>query len=95
MKLIQTSGKRKKAIARAVLKEGKGNLRINGTPIDVYEPRLARLKLREALILAEDYAKKADINVRVCGGGIMSQAEAARLAIARALIAFAKDKKLM
>jgi small subunit ribosomal protein S9 len=94
MKPINTAGKRKSAIARAVLKEGTGKVRINRAALDVYEPRLARLKLREPLVLAGDYANKVDIKVNVFGGGVMSQAEAARLAIAKALVAFAKDKKL-
>ncbi len=92
MKVIYTSGKRKKSIARATLRHGKGKVRINKVLLDNFTPKLARLKLREPLLLAGDIANNVDINVNVFGGGIMGQAEASRLAIARALVKF--DKKL-
>jgi small subunit ribosomal protein S9 len=88
MKNIHASGKRKTAIARATLKEGKGNVRINGVSLDNYEPSLARLRIKEPLILAGDFAKSIDINIKVEGGGISSQADAVRLAIGRTLILF-------
>ncbi len=94
MKVVNASGKRKSAIARATLKEGKGTIRINHKLIDACEPKIARLKLKEPILLAGDYADKIDISVNVCGGGVISQAEAARLAIAKGLVAFTKDKKL-
>jgi len=81
MKPIQKSGKRKTAIAMAV-------------PIDLIQPKIARLKLREPLILAGDVANKVDIYVNVSGGGVTSQADASRLAIAKALVDFAKSDKL-
>src|SRR3989338_6290405 len=92
MKVISTSGKRKRAIARATLKEGKGKIRINKNLIDYYNPAIARLKLKEPLLIAGDIINKVNIDVNVFGGGIMSQAEASRLAIARALVQY--DKKL-
>jgi len=85
VKIIHVAGKRKRAVAKATLKPGKGIVRINNQLLDNYEPELARLKLREPLILAGDIAKSVDITVRVNGGGFNAQAEAARLAIARAL----------
>ncbi|MCK4522158.1 MAG: 30S ribosomal protein S9 [Nanoarchaeota archaeon] len=91
-KIIQTKGKRKRAIARATLREGKGKIRFNKTPLDLINPKLLRMKLREPLLLADDTAKMVDIDVSVFGGGIMSQADAARLAIAKALVQF--NKKL-
>jgi len=94
MKTIITSGKRKRAIARAALKEGKGRVRINNKILDCYEPRIYRLRLREPLILAGDVVNKVDIDVNVIGGGIASQAEASRLAIARALLEYAKSERL-
>jgi len=94
MKPIQKSGKRKTAIARAVLKQGNGLVRINMVPIDLIQPKIARLKLREPLILAGDVANKVDIYVNVSGGGVTSQADASRLAIAKALVDFAKSDKL-
>ena len=94
MKNVQTSGKRKRAIARAILKQGSGLVTINKIPLDFIEPKISRLKLREPLILADDVANKVDIDVRVVGGGITSQAEASRLAIAKALVDFTKSEKL-
>ncbi len=86
--IIHESGKRKRSIARATLKPGKGIVRINGILLDVYEPKLARLKIMEGLILAGSVLKKVDIDVVVKGGGVNSQAEAARTAISKALVEF-------
>ena len=94
MKNIHASGKRKTAIARATLKQGNGLVRINNIPIDFIAPRISRLKLREPLIWAGDVANKVDIDVNVIGGGITSQAEASKLAIAKALVNFTKSDKL-
>ena len=92
MKPIHISGKRKTAIARATLNEGSGRVRVNHIMVDVYEPKVARMKLREPLQLAGEVMQKVDIDVNIQGGGPTSQAEAARLAIARVLAAY--DKKL-
>lgn len=94
MKKIHASGKRKMAIARATLKQGNGLVRLNNIPIDFIEPKISRLKLKEPLILAGDIASRVDIDVNVAGGGITSQAEASRLAIAKALVDYAKSDKL-
>ena len=94
MKKIVSSGKRKRAIARAVIKPGKGIVKINNKLLDFYEPKLARLKLREPLLIAGDLVNKVDINVNVFGGGISSQADASRLAIAKGLVEFSKNDKL-
>jgi len=93
MKNIISIGKRKRAIARAVLREGKGFVRINSVLLDVYEPELARMKIMEPLILAGDIAKGVNISIDVHGSGWQSQAEASRLAIARALVAHNKKLK--
>lgn len=91
-KIVNISGRRKKAIARATLREGNGVVRINSKSLEVYEPRLARLRIMEPLALAGDLSKKVNININVLGGGWQSQAEASRLAIARALVEFSGDK---
>lgn len=93
-KTIHVSGKRKHAVARATLREGKGIIRINSKILDVYNPKYLRMKIYEPLILAGDLAKKVNIDVNVFGGGIMGQSEAARLAIARALLEFSQSKQL-
>ena len=93
-KQIVVSGKRKTSVARASIKEGKGIIRINKKSLDIIEPELARMKIEEPIILAGDLAQKVDINVIVNGGGWMSQAEAVRNAIAKALVQHSKSKEL-
>lgn len=94
-KLILTSGKRKTAVARAVIKEGNGKVRINGVPIELWEPELARLTMQEPILIAGDkFRKKVDIKVRVKSGGFMGQALAVRIAISRALDKFFQNPEL-
>lgn len=90
-KTIHVSGSRKAAIARATLRPGKGVIRVNKKPLDMVEPAMLRLKMKEPLLLAGDKSKKVNIDVNVMGGGVSSQAEASRLAIARALVAHDKS----
>ncbi|HLG24142.1 MAG TPA: 30S ribosomal protein S9 [Candidatus Nanoarchaeia archaeon] len=94
MKNVQASGKRKRSIARAVLRQGTGIVRINKVPVEFVSQRMFRLKLMEPLILAGDAASKVNIDIEVAGGGISSQAEAARLAIAKVLTNHSKSDKL-
>lgn len=84
-KIIHTTGKRKSAIARATLKQGKGKVRVNNLMLDAYAPGIYTMKIQEPLIIAGGISD-VDIDVNVNGGGISSQAEAVRLAIARALV---------
>jgi small subunit ribosomal protein S9 len=93
-KVIHTSGKRKTAIARGKLKKGKGRVRINKQPVELYQPELARLKIYEPLTLAQDILKQVDIDVKVNGGGVMGQAEAARMVIAKGLVQWTGDMEL-
>ena len=78
-KVVVASGKRKSAIARAVVRPGKGKVMINAKLLDYYEPQMARMKLQEPLLLAGESASKVDFEIDVKGGGTMGQAEAARL----------------
>ncbi|MEE9506819.1 MAG: 30S ribosomal protein S9 [Thermoplasmata archaeon] len=94
MKVIQTSGKRKKAIARATIKPGKGLVRVNKRPVQILSPELARQKILEPIVMAGDKIKKLDIEVNVQGGGIMAQADATRTAIARGIVAYLESKEL-
>ena len=93
-KIVRTSGKRKMSIARVTVKPGNGEVRVNKKLLNLYSPELARDKIKEALILAGDIPKKLNISVDVNGGGIMSQAEAARNAIANGLVEWSKSKDL-
>ena len=93
-KVVHTSGKRKTAIARGTVKEGTGRVKVKRNPVELYEPELARLKIFEPLELAGDIVNSVDINVRVVGGGIMGQAEAARMVIAKGLVEYTGDMNL-
>lgn len=93
-KIVHVSGKRKHAVARATLREGKGLIRVNHQLLDTYQPRMARLMISEPLAIAGDYASKINVDVNVMGGGWHSQAEAARLCIAKALVEYTKNKQL-
>ncbi|NIP67553.1 30S ribosomal protein S9 [Candidatus Bathyarchaeota archaeon] len=94
-RILLTSGKRKTAIARATVRSGKGRVRINNVPLEIYEPKIARDKIREPLLLLDqETLKEIDINIKVSGGGFMGQAEASRMAIARALSRWTKSTRL-
>lgn len=93
-KIVNTSGKRKTAVARATVKSGKGRVRINKKPVEIHMPELARFKIMEPLTLAGERLKKVDISVTVNGGGVIGQAEATRTAIARGLVEFFNDDEL-
>ena len=82
------TGRRKTAIARVFLRPGKGDITINGRPLEQYFPTEAgRVPVRQALLVAE-MADKFDVLVLAHGGGIAGQADAIRLGIARALVEF-------
>ncbi|MGC9517400.1 MAG: 30S ribosomal protein S9 [Methanomicrobiales archaeon] len=93
-KVIHTSGKRKTAIARGTFRKGKGRVRINKCPVELYDPELARLKITEPVVLAGDITNDLDIDVKVIGGGVMGQAEAARMVIAKGLVQWTNDMDL-
>jgi len=84
-KHIFTSGKRKRAVARAVLKKGKGIIKINSKSLENIENEIVRMKIMEPLLIVGEKSKTYDISVNVKGGGIMAQADAARLAIGKGL----------
>lgn len=93
-KLALETGKRKTAIARAIVRPGKGRVYINDQSLDYLSPEVARMKILEPLIIAGDRSKQVDIRVNAEGGGIMGQAEASRIAIARALAGWTKSSEL-
>lgn len=94
MKIVNSSGKRKTAIARATIREGKGRIRVNKKPIEIVEPELVRLKMSEPLDFAGNVIPTVDIDVDVHGGGIFGQAGAVRTAIARGLVEWTNDTAL-
>ena len=85
MKIIHTSGQRKQAVARATLKPGSGIVRVNSQLLTSMPESIYRSKIEEPLLIAGEVAKKVDITVRTHGGGVNGQAEAARMAIAKAI----------
>jgi small subunit ribosomal protein S9 len=93
-RVILVSGKRKTAIARAIIKNGSGKTLINGIPLPTYSPEISRIKISEPLVLSGERFKAMDFNVKVSGGGVMGQAEAARMAIAKGLIAWTRSSEL-
>lgn len=93
-KVVNTSGKRKTAIAKATVTKGIGRVRINKKPVEFYEPEIARWKIFEPLNLANKHINSVDIDVVVSGGGFMSQANAVRTAIARGLVQYTGDPSL-
>lgn len=86
-------GRRKAAVARVILKDGNGAIVINHRPLDVYFPSsILQYIVKQPLNLL-DCAEKYDIHVNLDGGGYKGQAEALRLAIARALVKINPDDK--
>jgi small subunit ribosomal protein S9 len=96
IKVVQASGKRKTAIARAVLRHpAKGQIKINNVPLQLYEPEIARLRIQEVLeILNHPKVEKCDININVKGGGRSGQTDAVRMAIAKSIYKFIGTKKI-
>jgi small subunit ribosomal protein S9 len=94
-KTLVVSGKRKTATARAVVRPGIGRVYVNMVPVEIYEPEIARAKIMEPLLQAGDEVlKQLDMHVKTSGGGYMGQAEAARMAIANAVLKWTKSTHL-
>ena len=95
-KHVQSSGKRKTAIARVVLTyPSKGQIKINNVPLDLYEPEIARYRIQEVLEVAKHpKLEKCNIQIRVKGGGTMGQTDAVRIAIAKVINKFIGTKTI-
>jgi small subunit ribosomal protein S9 len=94
-KVLVVSGKRKTAVARAIVKQGVGRVRINLTPVEIYEPEIARAKIMEPLLQAgENVWQQLDMDVKTSGGGYMGQAEAVRMAISNSLLKWTRSTHL-
>lgn len=92
--IVHATGKRKMAVARATVRKGIGQVRVNRQPLEVLEPEIVRQKIQEPLMMVGDRWKTVNIDVAVTGGGIMGQASAARTAVARGLLIWIKDPAL-
>lgn len=86
IKLIQTSGTRKTAVARLTMKPGTGEIIINNTPLERFAPRIAQMKIQEVCLFGSKVLSVNDLIISVHGGGVISQADAVRVAIGKALI---------
>jgi|SRR5688572_5698555 len=94
MEMVNTSGRRKTAVARVYFGKGKGNIIINGRDYKTYFPSpILQYKITQAFGLAKEDVKGFDVKVNVMGGGINGQAEAIRLAIAKAFVEMNPDSK--
>lgn len=93
MESVNAVGRRKAAVARVILKEGKGEITINKRALDVYFPSSILQYIVKQPLNTLDAAEKYDIHVNLNGGGYKGQAEALRLAIARALVKINPDDK--
>lgn len=85
MEVIHKIGRRKTAVARIYLSEGKGNITVNKKDMATYFPTATlQYKVNQPLVLTENDGN-FDVKVNVFGGGITGQAEAIRLALSRAM----------
>jgi small subunit ribosomal protein S9 len=93
MDTINAIGRRKSSVARVYLTNGSGKITVNGRPFDTYFPQPIIQNTVTTPIRLIESAKGYDINVNVQGGGFKGQAEAVRMAIARALVRINADFK--
>ena len=85
MEVINTIGRRKTSVARLYMEPGKGEITINGRPLDNYfQSDVMQIVVKQPLVKVKQDTN-FDIKVNVDGGGLKGQAEAIRLAISRAL----------
>jgi len=88
-RFVHARGKRKRAIARATVKEGRNGVTVNGYSLNAIEDPYYREIVSEPLAFVdEDFIQKHDVSITVRGGGKMGQAQAARTALARAIVRF-------
>ncbi len=93
MEKVNAIGRRKAAVARVYLTEGTGNIVIDKRPLDVYFPSSILQYVVKQPLTTLEAAEKYDIVAHLDGGGYKGQAEALRLAIARALVKVNPDDK--
>ncbi|MBE7176905.1 MAG: 30S ribosomal protein S9 [Mucilaginibacter polytrichastri] len=93
MATTNTSGRRKTAVARIYLTEGNGNVTVNGKDYKNYFPTLPLQYIVNQSLEVSGTEGKYDITVNVQGGGVKGQAEAVRLAIAKAIVELDAEAK--
>lgn len=93
MEVINAIGRRKEAVARIYMSEGKGQITINKRDLTNYFPAATLQYIVKQPLNVIGVAENYDIKVNLYGGGIKGQAEAVRLAIARALVKIDEENK--
>jgi small subunit ribosomal protein S9 len=93
MSTTNTSGRRKTAVARIYLKDGSGGITVNGKDYKEYFPTLPLQFIVTQSTEVSGSTGKFDVNVNVAGGGVKGQAEAVRLAIAKAIVELDPETK--
>ena len=93
MSVTNTSGRRKTAVARIYMKEGNGTITVNSKDYKVYFPTLPLQYIVNQSFEVSELTGQYDVKVNVAGGGIKGQAEAVRLAIAKAIVELDAEKK--
>jgi small subunit ribosomal protein S9 len=91
--VIQSTGRRKRAVARVKLALGQGVISVNGKPVDEYFPRPQLIQIVRQPLEATQTASRFDVSVKAEGGGVTGQAGAIRHGIARALLAIDESFK--
>ncbi len=86
MEVFNALGRRKAAVARVYLSEGKGNITINNKKLEEYFPIMQLQYIVKQPFLTLDKLESWDVKANIDGGGISGQAEALRLGISRALL---------
>ncbi len=93
--LVQATGRRKTSVARVRLRDGSGQVTLNGRPLENYFPTMAsRMRVMEPLQITETQGRY-DVDATLEGGGITGQVDALRLGIARALIVLDEELRPM
>ena len=93
MEVINAVGRRKAAVARIYVTDGSGKITINKRDLEVYFPEQRLQFVVKQPLEKLNVADKYDIKVNLSGGGFTGQAEALRLAIARALVEINPEDK--
>lgn len=95
METLHKIGRRKTAVARVYLTEGKGNITVNKKELSNYFPTgTLQYKVNQPLVMTNNEGN-FDIKVNVYGGGITGQAEAIRLALSRAMCELDEENRLI
>lgn len=93
MEIVNALGRRKAAVARVFVNEGTGKIIINKRELSVYFPSLLLQYIVKQPLDKLNVTERYDIKVNLKGGGFKGQAEALRLAIARALVKINPEDK--